>query len=83
MSGKYQLIRTEVGPLHYLDGQPLRDGDPVCLQLADGSWISGVYQWSGEPASWPVLRVAVANVDGAGHTVPLVLNPDCVLERTR
>jgi hypothetical protein len=43
--------------LHFLEGQPLAEGTRLQVQLADGSWLEGVYSWSGVVARWPGLRI--------------------------
>jgi hypothetical protein len=82
VSGKFELISTDRGTVHHLEGRPLKMGDPVDLQLEDGSWLSGQYTWSGDKSRWPVLRIAVAAARGAAQTVPIVLHPDCIVRRT-
>ncbi len=41
---------------HFLDGVPLDEGTPLEVLLADGSWLCGIYSWSGVTARWPGLR---------------------------
>ena len=81
VSGKFELIETDSGGVHHLEGYPLREGDAVDVQLESGDWLSGKYTWSGHRSRWPVLRIAVGLPNGAS-TVPLVLHPDCILRRT-
>jgi hypothetical protein len=53
-------LRGPEGNLHYfLDGLPLNNGEELELLLADGTWLRGHYQWSGNPARWPGLRVPI------------------------
>ena len=82
MSGKFELIETDSGGVHHLEGGPLREGDAVDVQLEGGGWLSGTYTWSGHRSRWPVLRISVSRLQGDASTIPLVLHPDCVLRRT-
>jgi hypothetical protein len=82
VSGKFELIETDSGGAHHLEGHPLREGDAVDVQLEDGSWLSGAYTWSGHRSRWPVLRIAVGRLQGGAGTIPLVLHPECILRRT-
>jgi len=48
------------GPHYYLNGIRLKEGDRIELAVADGSWISGTYCWSGHQTRWPGMRIRLA-----------------------
>lgn len=42
---------------YYLEGMPIREGQPLQLQLYVGQWIAGAFEWDGRPHNRPRLRV--------------------------
>jgi hypothetical protein len=51
-----ELRRDGTGLRHYLTGRPLIPGTPLELLLADGAWLSGIYEWRGSEVTWPGFR---------------------------
>lgn len=41
----------------YLDGAPVRAGEPLQLQIYGGHWIAGVFEWDAEAGGRPRLRI--------------------------
>jgi hypothetical protein len=83
-----QLKQVEGRPGHFLDGEPLRAGDPLELLLHDGSWLGGVYEWNGQEIRWPAFRFLLGGsgpVYAGEHsrTAVVALPPDAVLRRRR
>jgi hypothetical protein len=70
-------------PRHLLDGRPLSPGiSRIDLLLADGTWLSGTYEWNLRPATWPALRFSIAAPEDASvrpTTCVALLPPDAVL----
>jgi hypothetical protein len=45
--GEHLELRREVGGLrHYLSGEPIHAGELLELQLDDGKWALGRYEWN-------------------------------------
>lgn len=42
--------RSPGGPRHYIDGQPVNAGAPICLLMHTG-WVRGRYEWGFEPGT--------------------------------
>ena len=83
-----QLKNINGQVFYFLEGEPLRSGEPVELLLHDGQWLAGSYEWSGQEIRWPGLRFQLG---GAGpiyagessRTAIVALPPDAVLRRRR
>lgn len=73
--------------MHFLDGEPVRQGETLELLLAGGQWLRGTYEWSGQLARWAGFRVPLggptetAPRDGFVPAAVLALHPDAVLRR--
>lgn len=70
---------------HFLDGRRVSAGDAIELLLAGGGWLRGRYDWSGNEARWPGLRVELG---GPWEELPagvfrpaavLALHPDAIV----
>ena len=55
--GQLELVRDADGFRHYLDGRRLEKGDEIEMLLANGEWLRGRYDWTGNPVVWPAFRV--------------------------
>ncbi len=62
VSGQLELRQGVRGFCHYLEGFPVDEGTPLEVLLADGTWLAGVYSWSGVSARWPGLRFELGGV---------------------
>jgi len=50
---------------HYLAGRPVHGGDPIDLCFS-GGWVTGRYEWTGEPTDRPVFHYSLELLaDGA------------------
>jgi DNA-binding IclR family transcriptional regulator len=88
MSGSLEFMSVNGAAAHFLDGAPLRHGDPVELLLQDDRWVRGVYEWSGHENRWPGFRFALggsgpAYASANSRTAVVALPPDAVLRRVR
>lgn len=83
MADTLQLGDADGRTSYFLDGQALRPGDAIELQLGDGQWLAGVYEWSGNPSRWPGLRFALGGDAPAyaSHTAVVAIPPDALLRR--
>lgn len=55
---KLELRRLDFGLRHYLDGILVMPGLSLQLQLVDGQWLEGKYEWTydeGRPAQFLLL----------------------------
>jgi hypothetical protein len=55
-----ELRQGVQGLCHYLEGALIDEGTPLEVLLADGTWLRGLYSWSGVSARWPGLRFELA-----------------------
>lgn len=88
MPGPLQLRTFDGRSAYFLDGEPLRPGEPVELLLDDGRWLAGVYEWSGQAIRWPGLRFrlggdAAPYAGDRSRTAVVALPPDAVLRRAQ
>jgi hypothetical protein len=90
VSGTQQFQNIEGHSVYVLDGEPLRNSEPVELLLEDGSWLRGTWEWSGQEIRWPGLRFrlggdapAYAFAQESSRTAIVALPPNAVLRRMR
>lgn len=88
MPGPLELQTTDGREAYVLDGEALRVGEPVELQLEGGVWLAGIFEWSGDTLRWPGLRFrlggnAPAYAAERSRTAVVALPPDAVLRRRR
>src|SRR5689334_19733267 len=81
MSGRIELREDGSRARHYLDGRPLRPGDRIEILLAGNRWLRGRYEWNGNLARWPAVRVELGGPwEGDEQTrsraAVLALHPD-------
>lgn len=76
-----ELRKVGDGWCHYLDGQPLRPGNRIEM-LDSRVWISGTFDWSGDPLERPALRDFIT--DGPFRSMNMVspLSADTRLRRS-
>lgn len=75
--GMLELRRDAGGLRHYLLGHPVRAGAELEVQLADGYWLAGHYEWSFHPDAPARLYVGLA----AAEPAELALSAEAVLRR--
>jgi len=56
---------TRGGPRHFLDGEPVRAGDIIEIQMPDGSWCRGRYGRAGKLGALAALYVMFDQEHGA------------------
>jgi hypothetical protein len=88
MAESLQLKDIEGQLHHVLDDEPLRSGEEVDLLLADGGWLAGIYEWSGQEIRWPGLRFGLGGTGPiyageSSRTAIVALPPDAVVRRHR
>ena len=57
MSGRIELRQRGDLNQHFLDGEVLLEGTRLQVLLPDGTWLEGIYSWSGVVARWPGVRI--------------------------
>ncbi len=73
--------------LHFLDGEPVAQGEQLELLLTDGRWLRGSYEWSGHVARWAGFRVPLggpwerAPQEGFVPAAVLALHPEATVRR--
>ena len=60
MPGELKLGMDGGGLRHSLDGRPVSAGTPLEVQLDDGTWLGGTYEWSFDETSPPFLTIRLA-----------------------
>lgn len=76
-------------PVHFLDGDPVHQGDPLEILLSGDRWLAGHYEWNNNVARWPGLRVPLGGPwekqasEGFIPAAVLALNPDATVRRPR
>ena len=71
--------------VHRLHGRALEAGDLIEVQLADGYWLRGRYEWSGNEARWAGLRIDLggpwqsARVATRPPAAVMALHPDALV----
>ncbi len=63
MAGELQLGMDGGGLRHSLDGRAVTAGTALDVQLEDGSWIRGAYEWSFDESDWPLLSIRLAGTE--------------------
>ena len=63
MPGELKLGMDGGGLRHSLDGRAVSAGTPLDLQLEDGTWLAGTYEWSFDEAKPPFLSIRVAGTE--------------------
>jgi hypothetical protein len=66
-----QLIVRSGRAKHYLDGRPVNGGDPIDLCFS-GGWVTGRYEWSGEPNVPPCFHYSLELI-AEGRVAPGIL----------
>ena len=61
MPGELTLGMDDGGLRHSLDGRSVGAGTPLEVQLEDGSWLGGTYEWSFDESKPPFLTVRLAS----------------------
>ncbi len=59
MSGPLEMRPVEGGRRHHLDDQPVHAGETLELQLSDGAWLRGSYEWTFCKADCPRFNFAM------------------------
>jgi hypothetical protein len=66
LSNRIELYRTREGVWYQLDGQHVRNGDPLEVWTTLG-WVKGTFAWEGEP------YLPYVNVISQQQTEPFVI----------
>ena len=83
-TGRLELRTVGGVRAHFLNGARVSIGDELEILLAGGVWLRGRYDWSGNDARWPGLRVVLG---GPSESAPpdvfrpaavLALHPDAI-----
>ncbi len=88
MAGTLNLLNIDGRLLYFLDGEPLRPGEPVELLLENDAWLAGIWEWSGQEIRWPGIRFKLGGdappyAQEKSRTAIVALPPDAVLRRAR
>ncbi|MET0388738.1 MAG: hypothetical protein ABW321_22390 [Polyangiales bacterium] len=75
-----KLVVRDTRAKHYLFGRPVGGGDPIDLCFS-GGWVTGRYEWSGEPAERPSFHYSLELIDEGRVAQGVITIPDGAILR--